>query len=137
MVSAITRPWRCALSESWVPSVMSPAAKMLGTLVRMCSSVTICPFFSIFTPTSSRPMPRVFSVRPMATSTSSEKSSSPLASVLFTLPSGCTSTAAMPLPHFTLTPRFSSEALTASVISVSCSAGTRFGIISTMVTSTP
>lgn len=92
---------------------------------------------SICTPTSSRPMPRVLSVRPIATSTSSEYSSSPLASVLFTCPSGCTSTLAMPLPHLTVIPRFSSDALTASVISVSCSAGTRFGIISTIVTSTP
>ena len=116
---------------------MSPAANMFGTLVRMCSSVTIWPFFSILTPTSSRPMPRVFSVLPMATSTSSEKSSSPFASVLLTRPSSWTSTLSMPLPHLTLMPRFSRLAFMASVISVSCSAGTRFGIISTMVTSTP
>ena len=57
---------------------MSPAANIFGTLVRMCSSVTIWPLGSIFTPTSSRPMPRVLSVRPIATSTSSEYSSSPL-----------------------------------------------------------
>ena len=79
----------------------------------------------------------MFSVLPMATRTSSEMSSSPFARVLFTVPSSSFSTLAMPEPVLTLMPRFSSDLHTASVISGSCRAGTRFGIISTMVTSTP
>mmetsp|Transcript_40456 Transcript_40456/g.103609 ORF Transcript_40456/g.103609 Transcript_40456/m.103609 type:complete len:252 (-) Transcript_40456:435-1190(-) len=78
------------------PSMTSPMAYTLGTLVRKWSSTGIVPRLLRVMPSSSRPRPDVKGRRPVATSTASASSTSgspPFTGsiVTLTLPSDCTS----------------------------------------------